>query len=139
MDPLRETFKAHVTKNGLDAVARATQGSIGADGKQETMVSLAKAAEFGYRLLIVSIVPVSQDPKSYVTALLEVYKKNLSVVEKPFEGDTGFQAALDKVCFYVRSRIKFRVTDPSFRPGTRPAQSLSTRIRRLRTTTNRPS
>jgi hypothetical protein len=39
-----------------------------------------------------------QDPKSYVTALLEVYKKNLSVVEKPFEGDTGFQAALDKVC-----------------------------------------
>jgi hypothetical protein len=27
-----------------------------------------------------------------------VYKKNLAVVEKPFEGDTGFQAALDKVC-----------------------------------------
>lgn len=32
-----------------------------------------------------------------MTALLEVYKKNLTVVEKPFEGDTGFQAALDKV------------------------------------------
>jgi hypothetical protein len=28
---------------------------------------------------------------------LEVYKKNVSIVEKPFEGDTGFAAALDKV------------------------------------------
>ncbi|KAH8081415.1 Cullin-domain-containing protein [Filobasidium floriforme] len=75
LGPLRETFQEHVTKNGLDAVSRASQGTVGADGKQENM-----------------------DPKTYVTALLEVYKKNLAVVEKPFEGDTGFQAALDKAC-----------------------------------------
>jgi hypothetical protein len=39
LGPLRETFQEHVTKNGLDAVSRASQGTVGADGKQENMVS----------------------------------------------------------------------------------------------------
>jgi hypothetical protein len=38
--PLRVTFQEHVTKAGLDAVARANQGTIGPDGKQENMVSI---------------------------------------------------------------------------------------------------
>jgi hypothetical protein len=38
LTPLRGTFQDHVTKAGLSAVARATQGTVGADGKQENMV-----------------------------------------------------------------------------------------------------
>jgi hypothetical protein len=40
---LRETFQGHVTKAGLSSVARATQGTVAADGKQENMVSRSTA------------------------------------------------------------------------------------------------
>ena len=39
LEPLRTTFQDHVTKAGLSSVARATQGTVATDGKQENMVS----------------------------------------------------------------------------------------------------
>ncbi len=43
----------------------------------------------------------SQDPKSYVEALLEVHRKNSAVVEESFRGEQGFRAALDKASAQV--------------------------------------
>lgn len=52
LDPLRETFQKHVTKNGLDAVTRVSQGTTGADGKQEAMVSLRDPLQPAWRSLM---------------------------------------------------------------------------------------
>ena len=41
--------------------------------------------------------PLSQDPKMYVHALLEVHNKYSAMVANAFSGDAGFMQALDKV------------------------------------------
>lgn len=40
---------------------------------------------------------VFQDPKSYVSALLEVHRKYSAMVTSSFGDDAGFMQALDKV------------------------------------------
>lgn len=39
-----------------------------------------------------------QEPKVYVDALLEVYRKNQHTVQRSFKNEMGFVAALDKAC-----------------------------------------
>ena len=44
---------------------------------------------------------VSQEPKPYVEALLEVHTKNADIVQKAFRGDVSFGASLDKVMHFL--------------------------------------
>ncbi|KAJ9116957.1 hypothetical protein QFC22_004615 [Naganishia vaughanmartiniae] len=79
LNPLRETFEAHVKKSGLAAVAAvaaaATAASTEAGAKNDTV-----------------------DPSAYIQALLSVHKKNEDVVEKSFKGEKGFGEALGRAC-----------------------------------------
>ncbi|GHJ86386.1 hypothetical protein NliqN6_2788 [Naganishia liquefaciens] len=79
LNPLRETFEAHVKKSGLaaiDGVAAATT---------------AASAEPGAK-------PEQVDHAAYIQALLSVHKKNAEVVEKAFKGEKGFGEALGRAC-----------------------------------------
>lgn len=40
----------------------------------------------------------TQDPKQYVTTILDVHTKYSGLVSTAFKNDTGFVAALDKAC-----------------------------------------
>jgi cullin 1 len=49
----------------------------------------------------------SQEPKTYVDALLEVHKKYNELVQTAFSGEAGFVASLDKACreFVNRNQV----------------------------------
>jgi len=72
LEPLRKRFEGHVKQAGLNAISKLV-GESGANTE-------------------------SLDPKAYVDALLEVYKKNSETVARSFKGEAGFAASLDKAC-----------------------------------------
>lgn len=71
LDPLRDNLEVHVFENGIAAVAR-----IMAQLKEGSL----------------------PDPKAYVDCLLMVYKQSAEVVEKAFNNDATFVAAMDRGC-----------------------------------------
>lgn len=75
LDLLRARFEEHVKKSGLDAIARVAQSTTNAEGKVEPL-----------------------DPRVYVEAMLQVYKKHSHLVDVSFRGEQGFTASLDKAC-----------------------------------------
>lgn len=87
LELLRVVFQEHVAARGREAIDRA-QEAVAQDQDDEPGQDSTTATASSTNL----------DPKSYVSALLSVYRKNLDTVQVSFEGDTGFQAALDKAC-----------------------------------------
>lgn len=77
LDPLRNRFEAHVRKAGLAAVEKIAQ-----EGE-------------------------SLEPKSYVSALLDVHTKYADLVNKAFSGESEFVRSLDNACreFVNRNKI----------------------------------
>lgn len=80
-----------------------------------------------------------QDPKAYIEALLETYRKNLEVVNQSFRGEAGFVASLDKVRRWLVStqmdrsyRRRSTLTCSAFL-FSRLAETLSTPTQRRRT------
>ena len=71
LEPLRGKFEEHVRRAGLTAILRL----VGKGG-----------------------VVMEVNPKAYVDALFEVYRKNSEMVKRNFEGDAGFVARLDQAC-----------------------------------------
>ncbi|KAG8788187.1 hypothetical protein FRC15_005626 [Serendipita sp. 397] len=72
LEPLRKKFEDHVKRAGQAAIAKLVgEGGANAD---------------------------SLEPKVYVDALLEVYRKNQHTVQRSFKNEMGFVAALDKAC-----------------------------------------
>jgi cullin 1 len=88
LEPLRIKFEAHVKKAGNEAVKKVmpAQGAVNEAGKLEQLVSGLCSERFS-----------PQDPKAYITALLEVHDKYEAVVKGPFRAELGFGASLDKV------------------------------------------
>ncbi|KAG5456026.1 MAG: Cullin, partial [Olpidium bornovanus] len=81
LDPLRTRFETHVRRAGLATIERIADH--GGDA----------AAMGNLRFLRL---PVNQEPKTYVDALLEVHKKYNELVVSAFRGEAGFVASLDK-------------------------------------------
>jgi len=71
LEPLRKKFEEHVKRAGQAAISKLV-GEGGANTELE--------------------------PKIYVDALLEVYRKNQHTVQRSFKNEMGFVAALDKAC-----------------------------------------
>ena len=71
LEPLRKKFEEHVKRAGQAAISKLV-GEGGANAELE--------------------------PKIYVDALLEVYRKNQHTVQRSFKNEMGFVAALDKAC-----------------------------------------
>lgn len=119
LNPLRETFEAHVKKSGLAAVeavaAAAAAASTEAGAKNDAIVSLPS----WYRKCVCSCGNrsnpshfCSQDPSAYIQALLSVHKKNEDVVEKSFKGEKGFGEALGRVSTLTSCREPAAVLEP---------------------------
>ncbi|KAL7420574.1 ubiquitin ligase (cullin) of SCF [Cryptotrichosporon argae] len=75
LEPLRNIFEGHVKAAGHAAVERAMRSAASDGGKQDAI-----------------------DPKTYIEALLSTHAKFSDVVNKPFRGELGFNASLDKAC-----------------------------------------
>lgn len=75
LEILRARFEEHVKKSGLEAVLRVSQTTTNAEGKPEPL-----------------------EPRVYIEAMLDVYKRNLDLVEAAFRGESGFTKSLDKAC-----------------------------------------
>jgi len=72
LEPLRKKFEEHVKRAGQQAISKLVgEGGANVD---------------------------SLEPKVYVDALLEVYRKNQHTVQRSFKSEMGFVAALDKAC-----------------------------------------
>ena len=71
LEPLRKKFEEHVTRAGQAAISKL----VGEGGTNTEL-----------------------EPKIYVDALLEVYRKNQHIVQRSFKNEMGFVAALDKAC-----------------------------------------
>ncbi|CCA67819.1 probable SCF complex member Cullin 1 [Serendipita indica DSM 11827] len=72
LEPLRKKFEEHVKRAGQSAISKLVgEGGANVD---------------------------SLEPKVYVDALLEVYRKNQHTVQRSFKNEMGFVAALDKAC-----------------------------------------
>jgi cullin 1 len=97
LDPLRKKFEEHVKKSGLAAIAKLQGEAAGAPG--------GEVVSYGYQiwsLLVFIQIFLSQEPKAYVDALLEVHHKNQETVNRSFRGEAGFVASLDRVRCSVR-------------------------------------
>jgi len=71
LEPLQKKFEEHVKRAGQAAISRLV-GEGGANAELE--------------------------PKIYVDALLEVYRRNQHTVQRSFKKENGFVAAFDKAC-----------------------------------------
>ncbi|KAN0060623.1 ubiquitin ligase (cullin) of SCF [Thecaphora frezii] len=87
LEPLRQSFEAHVKRVGLAAVEK-----------------------------VVGESPEALEPGAYVYALLEAHRKNLETANASFRAEAGFLAALDKACRDFVNRNKATGTSTSKSP-----------------------
>jgi cullin 1 len=92
LEPLRKKFEEHVKTSGLHAVKK-----VLGEGGVDALVGhfLMGFEHHGIKRSLHAC--ASQEPKTYVDALLEVHKKNADTVNRSFKGEAGFVGSLDRV------------------------------------------
>ncbi|XP_046480647.1 cullin-1 isoform X1 [Neodiprion pinetum] len=79
--------------NGLGELRNLLESHIASQG----LAAIDKCGDFAVNNFILTMLLV-QDPKIYVSTILEVHKKYNALVLVAFNNDSGFVAALDKAC-----------------------------------------